>query len=183
MRKWSFRSPGGLTRSVNPICTSVLAAALMEPRLACSLSASPPAVTSGGSATSAIDTSQRATESGPAVGATEGVASAVLRGIAQLFLTDSVVTGIIILVAILVCSRIAAALALLGSVLGMSTGLFLGADGYEVYHGLWGFNSFVSAVAIGGVFVVLTWRSAILAAACAVVAALLFAALSTLLSP
>lgn len=130
-----------------------------------------------------IDAGLRATQTGPAVGAFEGVINAVLRGIGQLFLADSVVAGLIILVAILVCSRIAAALALLGSVLGTLTGLSLGADGYDVYHGLWGFNSFVSAVAVGGVFVVLTWRSAVLAAACAVFAALLFAAVTTLFSP
>lgn len=130
-----------------------------------------------------ISTGLRATESGPAVGLLEGVANAVLRGISQLFLADSILVGLIILAAILVCSRLAAALALLGSGVGMLTGLALGADGYEVYHGLWGFNSFVTAVAIGGVFVALNWRSVILAAVAAAVAALLFATFTNLFSP
>lgn len=130
-----------------------------------------------------ISTGLRATESGPAVGLLEGVANAVLRGISQLFLADSILVGLIILAAILVCSRLAAALALLGSGVGMLTGLALGADGYEVYHGLWGFNSFVTAVAIGDVFVALNWRSVILAAVAAAVAALLFATFTNLFSP
>ncbi len=130
-----------------------------------------------------IETSLRADQDGPAAGAVEGVASAVLRGVGQLFLADSAVAGLIVLAAILVCSRIAAMLALVGSALGALTGLALGADGYDIYHGMWGFNSVVSAVAVGGVFLVLTWRSALLAAACAVAAALPFAAVSTLFSP
>lgn len=130
-----------------------------------------------------IDAGLRAAEGGAAAGGIEGLTNAILRGISQLFLADSVLTGLIILAAILLCSRIAAALALMGSAIGTLTGLLLGADGYDIYHGMWGFNSFVSAVAVGGVFVVLTWRSAILAAACAVAAALLFATVTTLLSP
>jgi urea transporter len=130
-----------------------------------------------------IDTSLRATEAGSAVGVVEGVVNAVVRGISQLFLADSMIAGLIILAGMLVCSRIAAAFAVLGSALGVATGLLLGADGYKVYHGFWGYNSYVSAVAIGGVFFVLTWRSALFAAGCAVVTALLFAAISTVFSP
>ncbi|MBV9455758.1 MAG: urea transporter [Rubrobacter sp.] len=130
-----------------------------------------------------IDTSLRAAEGGSAVGVVEGVVNAIVRGISQLFLADSVVASLIILAGMFVCSRIATAFAVLGSALGVATGLLLGADGYKVYHGFWGYNSYVSAVAIGGVFFVLTWRSALFAAACAVVTALLFATISTVFSP
>lgn len=140
-----------------------------------------PRIPSAGSAE--INTSLRAVSDGSAVGAFEGVANAIIRGISQLFLADSLVTGLLVIVGILVCSRIAAIFALLGSALGVATGLFLGADGFAIYHGLWGFNSFVSAVAIGGVFYVLTWRSALFSVACAIVTALLFAAITTLFSP
>ena len=67
--------------------------------------------------------------------------------------------GIIIIVGIAVCSRIAAIFALVGSTVGMLTGLALGANGVAIYNGLWGFNSFDAALAVGGVFFVLTWRS------------------------
>jgi urea transporter len=113
----------------------------------------------------------------------EGVLNAIFRGISQLFFTNSVVAGIIIIVGIAVCSRIAAIFALVGSTVGMLTGLALGANGVAIYNGLWGFNSFDAALAIGGVFFVLTVRSGVLAVACAVLAALLFGAIGSLFIP
>jgi urea transporter len=67
-----------------------------------------------------------------------------------------------------------------GSTAGMLTGLALGANGVAIYNGLWGFNSFDAALAVGGVFFVLTWRSGLLAVACAVLAALMFGAIAEL---
>ena len=65
----------------------------------------------------------------------------------------------------------------------MATGLALGANGVAIYNGLWGFNWFDAALAIGGVFFVLSWRSGLLAVACAVLAALLFGAIAALFTP
>lgn len=113
----------------------------------------------------------------------EGVVNAILRGISQLFFANSVVSGIIIVVGLAVCSRIAAVFALVGSTVGMLTGLAVGANGVAIYNGLWGFNSFDAALAVAGVFFVLTWRSGLLAVACAVLAALLFGAIATLFIP
>jgi urea transporter len=113
----------------------------------------------------------------------EGVVNAVMRGISQLFFANSVASGIIIVVGIAVCSRIAAIFALVGSTVGMLTGLALGANGVAIYNGLWGFNSFDAALAIGGVFFVLTLRSGLLAVACAVFAAILFGAIASLFTP
>jgi urea transporter len=113
----------------------------------------------------------------------EGVVNAVFRGISQLWFANSVVSGIIIVVGIAVCSRIAAAFALVGSAVGMATGLAVGANGVAIYNGLWGFNSFDAALAIGGVFFVLSWRSGLLAVACAVLTALLFGAIAALFVP
>jgi urea transporter len=113
----------------------------------------------------------------------EGVVNAILRGISQLFFANSIVSGIIIVVGIAVCSRIAAIFALVGSTVGMLTGLALGANGVAIYNGLWGFNSFDAALAIGGVFFVLTLRSGLLAIACAVFAAILFGAIASLFTP
>jgi urea transporter len=113
----------------------------------------------------------------------EGVINAVFRGISQLWFANSVVSGIIIIVGIAVCSRIAAGFALIGSAAGMATGLAVGANGVAIYNGLWGFNSFDAALAIGGVFFVLSWRSGLLAVACAVLTALLFGAIAALFVP
>jgi urea transporter len=113
----------------------------------------------------------------------EGVVNAILRGISQLFFANSVVAGIIIIAGIAVCSRIAAIFALVGSTAGMLTGLALGANGVAIYNGLWGFNSFDAALAVGGVFFVLTSRVGVLAVACAVLAAMLFGAIASLFTP
>jgi len=109
--------------------------------------------------------------------------TATFNGIGQLFFAEDVIAGILIVIGLMVCSRIAGLFALLGSILGMLTGLALGADGGAIYHGLWGFNSFDAALAIGGVFYVLTWRSGLLAAACAIFTALLFGAISSIFEP
>lgn len=130
-----------------------------------------------------VNTTLRATPEGAGASDVPALLNAVFRGLSELFLADSVVTGVLVLAGMLVCSRIAAGFALVGSVIGLLTALAVGADGFDVYHGLWGFNSFISAVAIAGVFYVLSWRSALLAVACAAAAAFLFGALSTLFSP
>jgi len=113
----------------------------------------------------------------------EGMLNAILRGISQLFFANSIVSGIIIVAGIAVASRIAAVFALVGSTVGMLMGLALGANGVAIYNGLWGFNSFDAALAIGGVFFVLTVRSGVLAVACAIFAALLFGAIASLFTP
>src|ERR1700754_3623584 len=113
----------------------------------------------------------------------EGIVNAIFRGISQLFFANSIVSGIIIIAGIAVCSRIAAIFALVGSTVGMLTGLAVGASGIAIYNGLWGFNSFDAALAIGGVFFVLSARSAALAVMCAVFAALLFGAIASLFTP
>ncbi len=113
----------------------------------------------------------------------EGGFNAVFRGIGQLFFANSIWSGIIIIAGIAACSRIAAIFALVGSLTGMLTGLAVGASGVAIYNGLWGFNGFDAALAIAGVFYVLSLRSAILGVACAVFASLLFGAIGTLFIP
>ncbi|HET8950637.1 MAG TPA: urea transporter [Solirubrobacteraceae bacterium] len=113
----------------------------------------------------------------------EGGLNAIFRGIGQLFFANSVASGIIMVAGLAVCSRIAAVFAVIGSAVGMATGLAVGANGVAIYNGLWGFNSFDAALAIGGVFFVLTVRSGVLAIGCAILAALLFGAIGSLFIP
>ena len=130
-----------------------------------------------------VDTTLRSAVDAASANNLEGALNAVFRGISQLFFANSVTAGIIIVVGIAVCSRIAAVFAVVGSTVGMLTGLALGANGVAIYNGLWGFNSFDAALAVGGVFFVLTVRSGVLAVACAVLAALLFGAIGALFTP
>ena len=111
------------------------------------------------------------------------IVNAIFRGIGQLFFLNSILAGVLIIIGIAFCSRIAAIFALVGSIVGMLTGMALGADGAAIYNGLWGFNSFDAALAIAGVFYVLTWRSALLGVACAAFTALLFGAIASFFGP
>jgi hypothetical protein len=77
-----------------------------------------------------------------------------LRGIGQVCFTNNPVTGLLILVA-----------------------MFIG----EAWLGFAGALGLV--VSVGGVFFVLTWRSGVLAVACAVFAAMLFGAIASLFTP
>jgi urea transporter len=133
-------------------------------------------------ASSVSNTLRSAAEAGSANNV-EGVANAIFRGIGQLFFANSVWAGVIMVAGLAVCSRIAAIFAVVGSAVGMLTGLAVGANGVAIYNGLWGFNSFDACLAIGGVFFVLTVRTGILAVACAVLAALLFGAISAFFIP
>jgi urea transporter len=137
-----------------------------------------PAVTGG-----SVSNTLRASADAASANDVEGVLNAIFRGIGQLFFANSLVSGLIIIAGIAVCSRIAAIFAVVGSAVGMLAGLAFGASGVAIYNGLWGFNSFDAALAVGGVFFVLTWRSGVLAVGCAVFAALLFGAIGALLTP
>lgn len=109
---------------------------------------------------------------------------ALFRGIGDVFFQDNLITGIIFLIAILVNSRISALFAALGSLIGLLSARFLfGADGFLIYHGLYGFNSVLSAIAIGGVFYVITWESGLYALICALITTVAMASISILLSP
>jgi urea transporter len=123
--------------------------------------------------------------SADATGGTDvaGILNAIFRGIGQLFFLNSILSGVLIIVGIAFCSRIAAIFALVGSIVGMLVGLALGADGVAIYNGLWGFNSFDAALAIAGVFYVLSWRTALLGVACAAFTALLFGAIAAVFTP
>ena len=130
-----------------------------------------------------VETVLRSAAGTEAAGGIDGWANGIIRGIGQLFFANDIVAGILIVVGIAVASRIAAVFAVVGSTVGMLTGMALGANGIAIYNGLWGFNSMDACLAIGGVFYVLTVRSAILAVCCAIFTAMLFGALAALFTP
>jgi urea transporter len=112
------------------------------------------------------------------------IIEAFFRGIGDVFFQDNLITGIIFLIAILVNSRISALFAALGSLVGLLSARFLfGVDGSLIYHGLYGFNAVLSAIAIGGVFYVITWESGVYALFCALMSTAVMASISILLSP
>jgi urea transporter len=131
----------------------------------------------------AVSTALRESATAAVASGIDGWLNAIFRGIGQLFFVNSILGGVLVLVGIAICSRIAAGFALVGVVIGTAVGLLLGADGVAIYNGLWGFNSYDACLAVAGVFYVLTWRSALLGMACAAYTALLFGAIGSFLGP
>lgn len=125
----------------------------------------------------------RGAETGGNVSIGEGLLNATLRGLSEVLLLDSLLVGLLVIIAIALCSPIAAGLAVAGSLTGALTAMAMGADGYEVYLGLWGYNGAVVAVALGGIALEAQWRSIAIAIAGASASALLYGALVELLGP
>ncbi|XP_074546689.1 urea transporter 2-like [Halichoeres trimaculatus] len=103
-------------------------------------------------------------------------------GVGQVYGCDSPWTGGLILLALLLSSPVICFHAMMGSAVGVLSGLALAAPHTDIYSGLWGYNSALSCIAIGGVFYVLTWQTHVLAVTCAFFCAYMTAAISKLMS-
>ncbi|KAF3829842.1 hypothetical protein GH733_001793 [Mirounga leonina] len=99
-------------------------------------------------------------------------------GVGQIYGCDNPWTGGIFLVALLLSSPLMSLHAAIGSLLGIAAGLSVSAPFENIYLGLWGFNSSLACIAIGGMFMALTWQTHILALACALFTAYLGVSLS-----
>ncbi|XP_060929854.1 urea transporter 2-like [Limanda limanda] len=103
-------------------------------------------------------------------------------GVGQVYGCDSPWTGGVILLGLLLSSPTICLHAMLGSAAGVLTGLALAAPLWEIYSGLWGYNSTLSCIAVGGVFYVITWQTHLLAVICALFSAYMTSASSRLMS-
>ncbi|XP_063965013.1 urea transporter 1-like [Lytechinus pictus] len=106
------------------------------------------------------------------------VLASIPRGIAQCYGSDSLITGCLMSIGMLICSPIVFSHCLLGSTLGALTGLALAAPPAEIYNGSWGYNSALTCGAVGGVFYVLNWSSHLMALISAIFAALVRGAMA-----
>lgn len=75
-----------------------------------------------------------------------------LRGISQVFLVDSWVTGLIFIVALAVCSRRAAAWAMISSALALLVAIAFNADHIDIANGLFGYSPVLTGIALGCTF-------------------------------
>ena len=82
----------------------------------------------------------------------------IATGISQIFLQDNWLTGIVVVAAIAVNLRIAAAAVTAGAALAVATGCFLGASEAVIRSGALGYNAALTALALGGFFVLLDLR-------------------------
>lgn len=106
-----------------------------------------------------------------------------LRGISQVFLIDSWVTGVIFIIALGVSNCRAAVWASLGSALGAATALVMGAPMSDIAHGLYGFSPTLTGIALATVFYRPEWRSAAWATVGIIFTAFFQAAMNRALAP
>jgi len=81
------------------------------------------------------------------------VGEAILKGFSQVYLVDSAVCGLLILIGMMYHDSEVALLALLGSTIGTLGGMLMGADLESIYKGLFGFNSLLVAIVCGKILV------------------------------
>ncbi|KFR16056.1 Urea transporter 2, partial [Opisthocomus hoazin] len=103
-------------------------------------------------------------------------------GVGQVYGCDNPWTGGIFLIALFISSPLICLHATIGSAVGMLAGLSLATPFSKICSGLWGYNSSLSCVAIGGMFYAFTWQTHLLAVACALFSAYLGATVTNMLS-
>jgi urea transporter len=122
-----------------------------------------------------------ATVEGVVTAATVGVG--LFTGVAQVFFQANAITGVFFAVGLLVSSRVACIVALLGSLVGLLVAWGMGAAEPAIRGGAFGFNSVLTAIALAsGVFVV-NAASVGYGTLAVVATAVVFAAISAALEP
>lgn len=106
-----------------------------------------------------------------------------LKGIAQVFLVDSWVTGIFFLVALAVCSVRAAVWAGIGSAVALGTAFLFHGNTADIAAGLYGFSPVLTAIAVGATFYKSNYRSALWALVATVVTVFLQAGMNAFMAP
>jgi len=107
----------------------------------------------------------------------------ITMGIAEIFFQDNWVTGVIILIGIAINTRIGALMALMGSTLAVGTAVFYGAHDEAIRDGLFGYNAALTAMALGGLFLVLNLPGFIYTVIGVLVTARVWASLGIFLEP
>lgn len=105
------------------------------------------------------------------------------RNIGQVYLLSSAVSGVLILIGIFIASVPAGIAAVLGSLVAMITAIGMGANPVEVSHGLYGYSSVLTAIAIGVIFLKTSTRVACYALMATVVTVFLQGALDVIMLP
>jgi len=113
------------------------------------------------------------------------IVEGIFNSVAQVYFIGNPWSGGVCLLGILVCSPIMFLFASIGAVVGPIIAAFcLGLDASSIRFGLWGFNTVLTAQALGGMFFVLHgWRIWAMVLFAVVMTVLTQAAVSSILSP
>lgn len=106
-----------------------------------------------------------------------------LKGVAQVFLIDSWVTGIIFLIGLSVASWRAAMWAAISSAVALGMALLWEAQGSSIIGGLYGFSAVLTGIALGATFWKPTFRNSIMALFGVVATVFIQAAMNALMAP
>lgn len=105
------------------------------------------------------------------------------KSLSAIFFQGNIFTGVIIAAAILISSRIAFSLTVLGYLSGYAFYYFVGADFTQLSYSYIGFNFILTAIALGGFFFIPDWKTYALVMVTAPLIALLIAACSSFFEP
>ncbi len=111
------------------------------------------------------------------------VIEGVFNGVAQVFFQGNAMTGVFFVAGLLISSRLAGVAALLGSLVGLLVAWGMGAAEPAIRAGAFGFNSALTAIALGSSFFVLSTASVAYGTLAVVATAIMFAAMSAALEP
>ncbi|KAL7530060.1 hypothetical protein ACHAXR_005514, partial [Thalassiosira sp. AJA248-18] len=105
-----------------------------------------------------------------------------IRGVGQVYLANNMVSGILVLVGLLVCSRISALAAFTGSAVGAGVAALVGCSREAIENGMYGFNSSLTMVAML-MFYVPSIGSIMVGIMASIITVFIQLALATLLEP
>lgn len=106
-----------------------------------------------------------------------------LKGISQVFLISSWITGLLFLIGLFICSKWAALWAAIGSGIALVIAIGFQASGINVANGLYGFSAVLTGIALGCTFYKPNIRSAIWAIIGIVVTVFIQGAMNALFTP
>lgn len=106
-----------------------------------------------------------------------------LKGVSQVFLVNSSITGIIFIFALFISNKWAAFWAAISSAIALATAILLECDSHYIANGLFGFSPVLTGIAIGCTFYKVNWRSAIYAIIGVIVTVYIQAAMDTVAAP
>lgn len=106
-----------------------------------------------------------------------------LKGVAQVFLINSWVTGLLFLIGLFLSNKWAAIWAALGSAIALIIILMFQGPGNDIALGLYGFSPVLTGIALGATFYKVNYRSALWAILGIIVTVFIQAAMNVLLTP
>lgn len=105
------------------------------------------------------------------------------NAIGQIFFQDNWISGYLIVLGIAIHSRVSAGMALLGAAVAAATAMISGGPEGAIRDGLFGYNAALTAIALGGFFLVLNWASVLYAVFGAIISTWLWASIAIFLGP